>query len=298
MIRIVKANLIFNLSILNRFYIQLLLSDLGRNLNATALKFQAMFNFRSRVLGRSIRVYRDKTNGYYSAVENKQTRTFENKSQNFYSYKNGFASRDQYLVGAYLLKEVAWSKHNFVIDCGANVGDFHFALSSIGIEHKYVAFEPSPTEHGCLSRNVPAGSCHNLGLWESNGELDFYVSMNNADSSFIKPESYTEIRKITTTRLDSIDLGNEKITLLKLEAEGAELEVLKGCTGILDRIQFISADLGFERGGESPLPEVTNFLSEHGFEMIKFGYPRIVALYASKLLTSRQISGGTVNVWE
>jgi hypothetical protein len=125
-----------------------------------------------------------------------------------------------------------------------------------------------------------------LGLWENNGELDFYVSMNNADSSFIKPESYTEIKKITTTRLDSIDLGNEKITLLKLEAEGAELEVLKGCTEILDRIQYISADLGFERGGESPLPEVTNFLNNYGFEMIKFGYPRIVALYLNKSLSS------------
>ena len=62
------------------------------------------------------------------------------------------------------------------------------------------------------------------------------------------------------------------------------MEVLKGCTGILDRIQYISADLGFERSGESPLPEVTNFLSDHGFKMIKFGYPRIVALYMNSLL--------------
>jgi FkbM family methyltransferase len=185
-----------------------------------------------------------------------------------------------------LLKEIVWPKHSFVIDCGANVGDFHFALSSLGIDHTYMGFEPSPTEYGCLSQNVPEGSSHNVGLWEGNSELDFYVSMNNADSSFIKPESYTEIKKIATKRLDSMDLGNGKITLLKLEAEGAELEVLKGCTGILDRIQYISADLGFERGGESPLPEVTNFLNDHSFEMIKFGYPRIVALYENKTFSS------------
>ena len=286
MIRILKANFHFNLAILGRIYLRLLLSDWPSNSRASALKFQKVFNFQSYIRGTNIRIYRDAAEGFFRAVDDKHERIFENKTQNFYSFKDGFGVRDRYLVSAYLLKEVTWGEDNFVIDCGANVGDFHFALKSIGVEHRYVAFEPSPTEYYCLSQNIPAAACFNLGLWESDGELDFYVSMNNADSSFIKPESYTEIKTIKTTRLDSIDLGKEIITLLKLEAEGAELEVLKGCTGILERIRYVAADLGFERRGESPLPEVSNFLNNHGFEMIKFGHPRIVILYKNKRFNS------------
>lgn len=284
MIRIFKVNFHFYLAILVRIYHRLLLNDWPNNSRASTLKFQKMFNFQSYIRGRNIRINLEATNGFFRAVDNKQERIFGNKTQNFYSYKDGFAYRDSYLVAAYLLEEVAWQEDNFVIDCGANVGDFHFALKSIGINHRYMAFEPSPEEYKCLSQNVSTGTCYNLGLWESDGELDFFVSMNNADSSFIQPESYTEVRKIKTTRLDAINIESEKIMLLKLEAEGAELEVLKGSTAILHRICYIAADLGFERLGQSPLPEVTNFLSDHGFQMIEFGHPRIVALYVNKRL--------------
>ena len=48
-------------------------------------------------------------------------------------------------------------------------------------------------------------------------------------------------------RLDSIEsLKNRNIKLLKLEAEGAELQVLYGCKNILNNIEYISADIGFE----------------------------------------------------
>jgi hypothetical protein len=62
-----------------------------------------------------------------------------------------------------------------------------------------------------------------LGLWETNTEIDFFVSSYAADSSFIQPKKYAETIQIPALRLDSMQLG--KIKLLKLEAEGGELEV-------------------------------------------------------------------------
>ena len=82
-------------------------------------------------------------------------------------------------------------------------------------------------------------------------------------------------------RLDSIlELKGKKIKLLKLEAEGAELEVLIGCENILMNIEYISADLGFEldQGTRSNEAEVTEFLLSHNFTKIASN-PRHINLF-------------------
>ena len=52
-----------------------------------------------------------------------------------------------------------------------------------------------------------------------------------------------------------------QIKLLKLEAEGAELQVLYGCKNILNKIEYISADIGFEleQGTKSNKKEVISY---------------------------------------
>lgn len=77
---------------------------------------------------------------------------------------------------------------------------------------------------------------------------------------------------------------NEKIKLLKLEAEGAEPEVLEGCGDLLQQIEYITADLGPERGvsQESTLVPVVNYLLAHNFELLEVGHTRIVGLFRNK----------------
>lgn len=118
-----------------------------------------------------------------------------------------------------------------------------------------------------------------MGLWNEDSSLQLFISSRNADSSFFQPETFTATCTIPTKRLDAII--DQPIRLLKLEAEGAEPEVLQGCMGLLERIDYISADLGFERGPEqeSTLAPVTNFLLANGFEMVAFRAGRIVVLY-------------------
>lgn len=55
--------------------------------------------------------------------------------------------------------------------------------------------------------------------------------------------------------------------MLKLEAEGAEPEVLYGASTVLSNIHYISADVGPERGKfeESTQYEVVEFLSKNNF---------------------------------
>ena len=75
-------------------------------------------------------------------------------------------------------------------------------------------------------------------------------------------------------------LLEKKIKLLKLEAEGAEIEVILGAKNILKNIEYISADLGYERGKleKSTLIPVTNFLLKNNYELVDFNIDRVVAL--------------------
>ncbi len=126
----------------------------------------------------------------------------------------------------------------------------------------------------------------NVGLFDTNKTLDFFVSSEGADSSLIRPKKFTHIVKVNAHRLDEL-LPNRKIKLLKLEAEGAELEVSLGCQNILGNIEYISADLGFERGVEesSTLVPVVNYLLSHGFTLVEVSKGRRVALFKNKSLS-------------
>lgn len=124
----------------------------------------------------------------------------------------------------------------------------------------------------------------NLGLWNSDGQLDFYLSSEGADSSLIKPAQFDTVIQLPTRRLADIVQG--PIKLLKIEAEGAEPEVLKGAEPLLPQVVWISADVGYERGvdQESTLPAVVNYLLGQNFELVDVTHDRVVALFQNRAL--------------
>ena len=184
----------------------------------------------------------------------------------------------------YFLPKIDFQPGDVVVDCGANIGElkYYFLVNDIPVE--YIGIEPSPLEYACLEQNAAPSKTYNVGLWDRDGELDFYVSSHHADSSLIEPPSYDEVVRVPTKRLDEL-LPDTRIRLLKLEAEGAEPEVIAGAEGILQNIEYVSADLGPERGIEqtSTLGDVTNFLLARGFEIVATGpMKRLTVLYRNR----------------
>ncbi|MEL0207958.1 MAG: FkbM family methyltransferase [Gammaproteobacteria bacterium] len=82
-------------------------------------------------------------------------------------------------------------------------------------------------------------------------EKTFYVDSDGADSSLFMPANFENEIKINCNRLDNLQFNKTNIKLLKLEAEGAEPEIIKGAGEILKKTEFVSADLGPERGIDS-----------------------------------------------
>jgi hypothetical protein len=137
-----------------------------------------------------------------------------------------------------------------------------------------------------LEANVAPGEAHNVGLWHSDGEFDLYLSSAGGDSSFIPPKNFDQQIRSKTIALDSFIKSNVK--LLKLEAEGSEPEVLQGLGKALSRVEYITADLGPERGEnqETTVVSVTNFLLQQNFELVSMSHSRICALYRNKSFQS------------
>ena len=78
----------------------------------------------------------------------------------------------------------------------------------------------------------------------------------------------------------------DQIQILKLEAEGAEPEILEGAGRVLERVEWIVADLGFERGSaqKTTRPEVVNFLLPQEFQLVDIRPARLVAVFKNARL--------------
>lgn len=208
---------------------------------------------------------------------------------------HGPFSRGRKLAYEYLLDQIPFEDGDWIIDVGANSGDLCLAFRAMGRQVNIEAFEPSPGEFLAMSRNLEASSAvlehraHQVALWNEASEgLTFYLKPGSADSSILPIENPSEVITVPALRLDdALKDDGRQFRLLKLEAEGVEPEILEGVEKVLSRVDYVAADVGFERGEDaaSTLPEVTNFLLQRGFEIVGFEGARFTVLYRNRAVT-------------
>ena len=225
-------------------------------------------------------IYKNKENRF--VIKNSQiTFVFKNKKQGVHSYKNGLDARAEEIGKAYILDEIDFLENDFIVDCGANVGDLLLYFKHKNFKISYLGIEPSHEEYSCLEINARGYTHSNIGLWNKKTEKTFYISSDGADSSLIIPSTFDSEINVNCDRLDNLLSDDKNVKLLKLEAEGAEPEVLEGASKILKNIEYISADLGPERGidNHETYSEVTNLLYKNNFSLIKINPDRLSVLY-------------------
>ena len=237
---------------------------------------------------RRVRFSYDKLTKFYFAAEGELICNFSNKQYGFWLYRNGIQARGEFLFSSYCLNSMNFEEGDVIIDCGANSGDLTLELKKRAPKVRYVGVEPNPEDFKVLKKNVDleTSECVNKALGERTEVLNFYVCTENADSSLVEPPYYTEIIDVEVVRLDNLcnELGIKKIKLLKLEAEGYEPEILNGASGILNSIEYVAVDGGYERDkdSEQTLTRVTNFLLENNFKMVDIYFPWYRALYRKR----------------
>lgn len=222
----------------------------------------------------------------YYVKDNSNKHYFSNRERGFGLYYQGLISRKEQLKNSYKLGHISFKKNDLVIDCGANYGDLWLFLKDKISSNNYISFEPGINEYKSLICNAPLSKNINEGLGDCNKFLDFYINEKDADSSVIKPIRFEKIKKIKVSKLDDfIDQKKiDKIKLLKIEAEGFEPEILKGCLKNINKFSYIAIDGGNERGVnlEETMSHQLNFLMNKGFKIkeINFNWGRAL-LYNS-----------------
>jgi len=199
-------------------------------------------------------------------------------------YRRGVQNNIQRIAVEYSLHSIEPHKPGLFIDCGANVGELGWWARERGFA--YIPFEPEELEATCCDLNNFGGDKKTVrkALWKESCSLSFYSKPETGDSSLFDVKDRKSVSKVEAVSLDDcgIPLNAQYENILKLEAEGAEPEILWGATETLKKMKFVAADVGYERGlsRDHTFIEVNNFLLSAGFSLVGCNFrKRVTALF-------------------
>jgi len=176
---------------------------------------------------------------------------------------------------AFILGKILRIRPKVVIHVGAHYGQDKANYKSIGTKKIYWG-EPNPDAMRFLAQNFPEDNFISKPFWSKPDEsITFYLSEHSEQSSLIEPldqNAYTEIT-LTSTTLDREfpSLSSNLNTMLVMDVQGAEIEVLLGGTKLLPSIKYLVVEIAHRNQGYKKTPskfEVDTILSEHKFKQI------------------------------
>lgn len=178
-----------------------------------------------------------------------------------------------------------------ILDIGSRDLEQSIEFYTIYPESKIYAFEPNQSQYN-ICKNLAQNysdriEVFDLALSDKNGTSDFYITHGNIGaSSLLKPwdipfASNTPVSKtqVNTITLDSwmLDRGIDKIDVIWMDVQGAELSVLKGLS-TLKSVSYIHCEASQVPYYENHTVknELETYLKDNGFELefnLAVGHP-------------------------
>lgn len=165
---------------------------------------------------------------------------------------NSFIERHIYYAGFYrpwvlphfdrLLK-----RGQVVVDIGANVGQFSlWAAKKVAPTGIVLAFEPEPTSFAKLAKNVEINATgivkfENMAIADFDGEAIFNFNAadhdNQGQGSLARLSCHRRTHRVRCLTLDTLiaERDIKQIDVLKIDTQGAEMRVLTGAKGVIER---------------------------------------------------------------
>lgn len=151
------------------------------------------------------------------------------------------------LVGMYneiifqeLYRFESQNEYPIIIDCGSNIGISVMYFYKRNPKAKITAIEADPHIADLLRKNLAENNViaeiHQKALWKSSGELIAFGASGADEGSLFSTSHQIYVE---TIRLKDIICQYEYIDMLKIDIEGAEVEVLKDSKDLLSRVQNI-----------------------------------------------------------
>jgi FkbM family methyltransferase len=181
-----------------------------------------------------------------------------------------------------------------IVDVGAHTGyNTVYAAVAVGRGGRVIALEPTADARAVLRENLSRNHLTNVTVLTSAagnapGERDFFIrGGTSAVNSLFADSFYAEVTDVARVKVDRLDDLIEGVPqLVKIDVEGAELEVLDGMTRLLDSpgmrliVEWHPALQAAAGYAPDALPR---FLLDQGFTLRAAGH------LGTRTLTSREV---------
>jgi len=160
------------------------------------------------------------------------------------------------------------------VDVGANIGKYTIKVArQVGDNGRVISIEPESCNFEILKANIKLNRLSNVTLvnaacWNKNEKLKLYLAQLPGDHSVKKPVS-TDFVEVSALKLDDIlkHLQIEYVSFIKIDAEGADGEVLEGAEKTIARNPHLK--IIFEATNEDNLAKCQEVLEKHGFAIVR-----------------------------
>ncbi len=170
---------------------------------------------------------------------------------------------------------------DIVVDIGANIGRYTIIGSKrVGTQGKVVAIEAHPGNFEMLNRNIKLNQLTNViplnyAAYSKETKIRLYVPGEESGYTVYNTimsnragteENFVEVNANTLDYLLQLNqIKQEQVNWIKIDVEGAELDVLKGSTNVLSKSKDIA--LLIEVHGLNNYRPVVEFLSLYNFKI-------------------------------
>ncbi len=158
------------------------------------------------------------------------------------------------------------------VDVGANVGAYSILMAGVR-KCKTIAIEPSPTTCIRLRENVALNGLGdlieicNLGIGDAPGRLSLTASLDTVNHVVFDANCIDLTDVVEVATLDAL-LGTRCATLMKIDVEGFETQVLRGAQRVLSDPQFLAAIVETNESGRRygfSDADINSAMADHGF---------------------------------
>lgn len=175
-----------------------------------------------------------------------------------FQYKEIFADEYYYFRSA--------TPQPVIVDCGANVGMSVLYFKKIHPEARIIAFEADPDTAILLNQNLAQNGVSGVevvekAVWTHAEGVSFGSAGADASSIFVQEAT----RVVPSVRLRDYLLREPQIDFLKIDIEGAEIEVLADCHDALGHVKHLFVEFHAYLGQEQSLASVIRVFEENGF---------------------------------
>jgi FkbM family methyltransferase len=210
-----------------------------------------------------------------------------------------------------IFAHVAGAGMRIIFDVGANDGESCSAYATAFPDSTIFAFEPVGETFLKLKANVGARQnikLINIAAGDTDGPVPMRINGTSGMNRVVAPATAAGATFVQSRRLDHFcrEHGIEHNDFLKIDTEGYDLAVLRGCGDFIQKIDFIQCEASANRYNNfhKPYADIFNFMTSRDFYLFGIygqtlewgngGYP--VCRRFDPVFVNRSVVGPLVNV--